>query len=155
MMLMWSPGVALVLRSAFFMDMAARKPIGLPSGGNLVVSETMNQRLAFLQRFTSEATRSQAVLYIPQASGWYFAYNVPHASRYSWFYAEAVRPRDYDSFLESLDRTAALITCREPGEPERPVSSIFELAEPLEKAIGDRLEPWLNEAGCRVYRIKK
>ena len=46
------------------------------------------------------------------ASGWHYAYTVPHATRHTWFFASnVIRPYEEAAFIEALNRTVALIDC--------------------------------------------
>jgi hypothetical protein len=154
--LAWSPGVLLVLRSAF-VTLAPHEmaDVSLPSGGSIVVNSAMADRLSFLRRFTAEETHGSPVLYSPVGSGWLFAYGVPSATRNIWFFSSsAVRPYEREDFVRALDRTPALITCNEPGGALPTMPAFFPLPPEIASSVYRRLELWKSEAGCRVYRVR-
>ena len=128
--------------------------MALPSGGDVTVSPEMGARLAFLRRFV-ETVPGEPVLYGPCGSGWHYAYRVPHVTRHTWFYPGAIRPYEQQEFVRSLDRTAAVVTCDDPGSQPTPLSTALPLDEEIHGAVYDRLEPWMAEAGCRVYRVRR
>jgi hypothetical protein len=154
--LAWTPGLLVVLRSAFVtISPPSVVTVHLPSGGSIVTTASMATRIAFLERFTTSESGGRPILYVPCGSGWHYAYAVPAATRNTFFFApEVIRPYERQEFLRSLDRTAALITCDQPSSSP-PLDTIFRLDPSIADAIYSRLEPWTTEAGCRVFRIRR
>jgi hypothetical protein len=155
---LWAPGLATVLRSALWS--AAIVPplvtVNLPSGGTIVATPQIARRLQFLERLITSEVRGAPVLYLNSGSGWYFAYGVAHATRHTWLAGfDVIRPYEQEAFLHAFDRTAALVDCNQ--NQQSPESSSALPILPFPPAIADamrpRLEPWLSEAGCRVYRV--
>jgi hypothetical protein len=154
--LAWAPGLLVVLRSAFLtVPPASMVTVQLPSGGTIVTTPSVAARVAFLERFVSSNSGGKPILYVPCGSGWHYAYAVPIATRNTFFFApEVIRPYERQEFLRSLDLTSALVTCDEPSNSARRLDTVFRLDPSLADAVYSRLEPWTDEAGCRVFRIR-
>jgi hypothetical protein len=52
------------------------------------------------------------VLFVPNGTGWLYAYDVERVSRHSWFYSRAVvRPFEEESFSRDVGHAAMIIRC--------------------------------------------
>jgi hypothetical protein len=151
-LLPWAPGVLLVFRAAFLTTPSTSlEVIALPTGGSIVVDSKIKARLTLLSNLAAEG----AVLYVPLGSGWHFAYQMPLATKYSWFFApNVIRPYDRSDFIRSLDGIRAIVACDPHGSQSGALSSIFPLPREISAQIYSRLELRKTEAGCRVYRVR-
>jgi hypothetical protein len=149
----WAPGVLMVIHTAVLTPVpASMQSVPLPTGGQVVVSQAIADRLRFLQRVES-AVDGAPVLYAPIGSGWHYAYGVPRASRHTFFFApDVIRPYERDEFVRSFDHTAAVITCGESTLPTASESNVL-LDAALGSRVFGRLQLWETGARCNVYRI--
>ena len=156
---LWAPGTATMFRHAL-LSAAIAPPmvtVSLPSGGTIAASPPLAKRVEFLQKFISTETAGAPVMYLAGAGGWYGAYKIPHATRHVWFEGfDVIRPYEEQAFLESLNRTAALIACDRIDKPWPSADGlpVLPFPPPIADAIRQRLVFWTSEAGCRVYRIR-
>jgi len=151
----WLPAFIVMLRTTVMLPgpRPAFVTINLPSGGTVEASPAEARRLEFLQR-VAEAGGGAPVLMLGNASGCHLAYRVPHATRHTWFFApEIIRPYDEPDLIASFDRTPAVISCDERTFDAGPPALLLPPA--VARTLASRLEPWMNDAGCRVYRIRR
>jgi hypothetical protein len=151
-LLLWAPGILLVLRSAFLTaPSTSMELVHLPTGGSIVVDSMIKERLSLLAGLAAEGP----VLYAPVGSGWHFAYRAPIATRHSWFFApDVIRAYDRAEFVRSLNQIHAVVTCAPGGSLSVPLSSVFPLPREISAEVYSRLELRKTEAGCRVYRVR-
>jgi hypothetical protein len=159
----WAPGFALMIRASVVPAAAASLlvTVNLPTGGTIRTSAPLAERLRFLERFTTQDARGAPVLFVQRglggASGWHYAYTVPHATRHTWFFASnVIRPYEEAAFIEALSRTVALIECDESDGGDQHPGGALDLPFPpaVAQAVRSRLTPWKSEAGCRVYHLR-
>ena len=93
----WAPGFALMMRACVMPAAAASllATVNLPTGGTIHTSAALAERILIFERFTFRRTPQGApVLFVQRglggASGWHYAYTVPHATRHTWFFASNV-----------------------------------------------------------------
>jgi hypothetical protein len=150
----WAPCVWLVVHTAFMTHApASMEAVRLPTGGRVVVSAAIGERLSFLARIHA-AMSGAPILYAPVGSGWHYAYGVPAATRHTFFFApDVIRPYERDAFAHSIDRVGAVITC---GDAARPASleGQLPLDEALRPLVFGRLQLWQRGAGCIAYRVR-
>jgi hypothetical protein len=150
----WAPGVWLVLHTALLTQVpASMETVRLPTGGRVVVSAAIAQRLSFLARIHA-ATGDAPILYAPVGSGWHYAYGVPAASRHTFFFApDVIRPYERDAFVRSIDRLGAIVTCGdEPGPAS--LDNQLRLDPTIQTLVFGRLQVWQSDAGCIAYRVR-
>ena len=159
----WFPGFAVMVRSSVMPAAAASLlvSVNLPTGGTLYTSAPMAERIRFLERFTAQDAQGAPVLFVQRGlgggSGWHYAYNVPHATRHTWFFASnLIRPYEEAAFVDALNRTVALIDCDQGDADEPQPDGTPDLPFPpaVAQVVRSRLTPWKREAGCRVYRLR-
>jgi hypothetical protein len=149
-----APGVGVFLKSALVpVALGPLVALALPSGGTIYAPPEMAQRIGFLQRFVSTQTPGTSVLLTKCASGWVYAYDVPHQTRHTWVWAPAaIRPYEEADFIASLDHTRALIDCDDDNNPAGPPMLRYPPA--VAEAIRSRLSPWTSGGGCQVYHLQ-
>jgi hypothetical protein len=149
----WAPCVWLVLHTAVLTHApASMETVRLPTGGRVVVSAAIAERLSFLARIHA-ATGGAPILYAPVGSGWHYAYGVPAASRHTFFFApDVIRPYERDAFVRSIDRLGALVTCDDVTGPASLDGQLL-LDETMRTLVFGRLQLWQRGAGCIAYRV--
>jgi hypothetical protein len=159
----WAPGFAVMIRASVMPAAAASLlvSVNLPTGGTIHTSAPAAERIRFLERFTTQDAQGAPVLFVQGnlggGSGWHYAFNVPHATRHTWFFASnLIRPYEEATFIEALNRTVALIYCDESEGDDHHSDGTLDLPFPpaVAKAVRSRLTPWKSEAGCRVYHVR-
>jgi len=150
----WAPCVWLVLHTALLTHTpASMETVRLPTGGRVVVSAAIAERLSFLARIHA-ATGGAPILYAPVGSGWHYAYGVPSASRHTFFFApDVIRPYERDAFVRSIDRLGALVTCDDVTGPASLGGQLL-LDETVRPLVFGRLQLWQRGAGCIAYRVR-
>jgi hypothetical protein len=150
----WAPGIWLVLHAALLTHApASMEAVRLPTGGRVVVSAAIAERLSFLARIHA-ATGGAPILYAPVGSGWHYAYGVPAATRHTFFFAaDVIRPYERDAFVRSIDRLGAVITCGDAAGPAS-LEGQLPLDETVRPLVFGRLQLWQRGAGCLAYRVR-
>jgi len=150
----WAPCIWLVLHTALLTHTpASMETVRLPTGGRVVVSAAIGERLSFLARIHA-ATGGAPILYAPVGSGWHYAYGVPSASRHTFFFApDVIRPYERDAFVRSIDRLGALVTCDDVTGPASLGGQLL-LDETVRPLVFGRLQLWQRGAGCIAYRVR-
>jgi hypothetical protein len=149
----WAPGVWLVLHTALLTHVpASMETVRLPTGGRVVVSAAIVERLSFLARIRA-ATGDAPILYAPVGSGWHYAYSVPAASRHTFFFApDVIRPYERDAFVRSIDRLGAIVTCGDGPGPAS-LDNQLRLDPTMQRLVFGRLQRWRRDAECIAYRV--
>jgi hypothetical protein len=164
---LWTPGIAVFLKAVLVpVAIAPFVALGLPSGGIIYAEPGMASRIQYLQEFVATEGRGVSVLFTNCASGWFYAYGVPHETRHTWVWApELIRPYEEHRLIASLDRTGALIDCdavgsghrssgdRSSGDRSFSDAAIRLYPAAVANAIRGRITPWSSAHGCRVYHV--
>jgi hypothetical protein len=127
--------------------------VPLPTGGSVTVTTRMADRIAALARFVASDTRGQPVLVSGTGSGWHFAYGVPSATRDTFFYGpNVIRPYERATFINSLSKNIAVVTCGDSREWSSAVSD-FLFDPELSAIVTADIEPWQSAGDCRIFRV--
>lgn len=115
----------------------------VPAGYTLFTSAAAAARVEFLERHVVH----DPVLFVPNGTGWLFAYRHDHVTRHAWFYSRAVvRTFEEEAFVRGVAQAATVVACEPAGPFEE-----WPLPEAAVTAIENGFTFSGAGGGCRIW----